>query len=70
MQKPLALLEVREKMGWAWVTCLEADRARGLVARRVVFVRDPNSYELATVGACAHHLGGFVYHLNVVLPPP
>ena len=54
MRGPLALLEVlNPKSGnYVWQVISTANGARGRLAKHIVYIRDPNEQEQATVEAC------------------
>jgi hypothetical protein len=45
MSTPLAVAEVQKNGNWTWRTLLRSRHARGLSARRVVFLRAPTPEE-------------------------
>lgn len=69
MQKPYALLEVKDLKSGLWVWVTKTPRGlRGTTARRIVFLREPTKLERACVEPCLAHSEGFgVYHLKDLL---
>lgn len=72
MRNPLALLEVCNQPGaeiQGWLTVQTEKAARGIRARRILFVRPPTDTERSSVECCLLP-GGKVATLDDLLSPP